>query len=143
MIGTYSAEYKALTAPQRAKVRKAIAAYEAERNPVMYEANRYENEVRRQAYIDLNCQERVEQVRAQYDPRINSIRQNIEALWEQVRELEAERNEAELNITTEPYRVVYADPKHNALHDVWKAINDRHEAKMAELLASFKNQEVA
>lgn len=141
MIGTLTtAQYKALTSAQRAKYRKAIAAYEAERNPIMYEANRHENEVRRQAYIDLNCEERVEQVRAQYDPRIKSIRENIEALWNQVRELEAERNDAELEITSEPYRVAYSDSKREALHDVWKSITERHEAKMANLLASFKSE---
>jgi len=143
MISKYSPEYKALTASQKAKVRKAIADFEAERDPIMYEANRHENEVRRQAYIDLNIQSRVDEVRAKYNPRIKSIEENIAALWNQVRELQEERNEAELNITSEPYRVAYADPKREVLHDVWKAITERHEAKMVDLLASFKQGEVA
>ena len=143
MIGKYSSEYKALTAPQKAKVRKAIAQYEAERNPIMYEANRRENEVRRQAYIDLNCEARYEEVQGKYAGRIQEIREQLSKLNEEMTQLKDTMREEELNIRTEPYQVAYADPKREALHDVWQAINERHEAKMAELLASFKNQEVA
>lgn len=138
MLNTYSAEYKSLTAPQRAKVRKAIAQYEAERNPIMYEANRYENEIRRQAYVDLNCEARREELRAEYDPKIAELKAQADLIWQQVRELEKERNDKDTNISTEPYQVAYADPKREVLHQVWKAINERHEAKMAELLESFK-----
>lgn len=143
MITTYSAEYKALTTSQKAKVRKAIAAYHAERDPIMYEANRHENEVRRQAYIDLNCQERRENLRAKYDPQIAELKAQSEKIWQQIRELETELSDKDLEISTEPYQAAYADPKREVLHDVWKAITERHEAKMADLLASFKTGEVA
>ena len=143
MIGKYSSEYKALTAPQKAKVRKAIAQYEAERNPIMYEANRRESEVRHQAYIDLNCEARCEEVRGKYVGRMQEIREQISKLNEEWTQLQDTMREEELTITTEPYQVAYADPKREVLHDVWKSITERHEAKMTELLASFKNQEVA
>lgn len=143
MITTYSAEYKALTTAQRAKVRKAIAQYEAERNPIMYEANNRDNEVRRQAYIDLKCEERCEELQAKYIGRMQELREQISKLNEEWQTLQNAMREEESNINTEPYRVAYADPKREALHDVWKSITERHEAKMTELLASFKNQEVA
>jgi len=141
MIGTYSAEYKALTAPQKAKVRKAIAAYEAERNPIMYEVNRYERELHLKAYRELNCQERAEQAEAIHSARIQEIREEMSRLNDELRILTKEAADASLEIKSEPYRVVAADPKAIALHDVWSSINKRHEAKMAELLASFKTEE--
>lgn len=141
MLNTYSAEYKSLTAPQRAKVRKAIAQYEAERNPIMYEVNRLENEIRRQAYADLNISERVDQVRAVHNPRLAEIKAQISALNEEWQTIIDTMRKEEEEITVEPYKVVYADPKAQALRDVWGAINERHEAKMADLLASFKATE--
>lgn len=141
MISKYSAEYKALTAPQRAKVRKAIAQYEAERNPIMYEVNRLENEIRRQAYADLNISDRVDQVRAVHNPRLAEIKAQISALNEEWQTIIDTMRKEEEEISIEPYKVVYADPKAQALRDVWSAINERHEAKMADLLASFKATE--
>lgn len=143
MISIHSKEYKALTTSQKAKVRKALAAYYAERDPLSMTLHQYENELRVQAYKDLNCAERVKAMRADLDPQIKELQDQITALNDQMRDLMKTRYDREIEITGEPYTVVYNDPKSKALREVSQAITKRHEAKMADLLESFKKAEVA
>lgn len=143
VIALGSKEYRALTPTQRAKVRKAWAEYEAERNPIRNAALNRDTEARREAYTDLDCENRRKESRAYYDPRIKSIQENISALNAQLQELQRERNDKDTDICAEPYRVAYADPKRQALYEVWESIDKKHEAKMNDLLASFQNVEVA
>lgn len=143
MISTYSAEFKALSPQQKAKVRRALKAYEAERNPIMYETNRLDEELRREAYKALNCAQRVQDMRAEYEPQIEATRKQIEALNERLNILTQERYDKEISITSEPYAVAHQDVRAKTMHEVWKSINARHEAKMKELLESFKIETVA
>lgn len=143
MITIHSKEYKALTTSQKAKVRKALAAYYAERDPLSMTVYQYENELRVQAYKELNCAERVKAMRAELDPQIKAIEAQVAELRSKERELMQARYDREIEITGEPYTVVYNDPKSKALREVSQSITKRHEAKMDELLASFQNAEVA
>jgi hypothetical protein len=143
MLNRYSSELKALTPAQRAKARKLIAQYEAEREPIMHAAHRLDEANRRQAYIDLNCEERIEKLEAQHAPRIELLKEAIIKLNTELQEIQDAIRDERTEIRSEPYRVADADPKSQALREIWQTLNDTHEAKMTALLESFKESEVA
>lgn len=143
MITTSHPQYKALTAPQRAKVRKAIAEYEAERHPIMCATHQLEESLRRKAYLDLECEARIEKLEAQHAPRLEILKQAMEKLSAEIEEIQKTVRDERSEIRTEPYRVADADPKVRAFHEIWQTVNETHEAKMTALLESFKESEVA
>jgi len=143
MISTYSSEYKALTAPQRAKVRKLEKSHEGTTNPISRASYAREQEVRAQAWKDLKVSERIEALESEYLPQMKAIEEQRKALWEQYQELSNKLADLRGDISAEPYQAVYADPQYKAIRAILKQSNEAHEAKMTELLASFKIEEVA
>jgi hypothetical protein len=143
MINRHSPILKGLTPSQRAKARKAIAQYEAERDPVMIAKNKLEQELRRQGFIDLKCEDRVRELHQATRPRLLEIQEQIEKLDEERRAISKATYDAESLIKGEPYMLAYENPQVKAYEEIWNQINTRHEAKMTELLESFKESEVA
>ena len=143
MINAHSPELKALTPAQRAKARKAIAQYQAEREPIMTATLRLEQSIRHQAYLDLECEARIAKLEAQHAPRIELLKQAIIKLNAEMQELQDTIRDGRTEIQSEPYRVVEADPKSQALREIWQTLPATHEAKMTALLESFKESEVA
>jgi len=143
MISTSHAQYKALTAPQRAKVRKAIAEYEAERQPIMYAVGKLEESLRRQAVIDLDIVKKVEDIEQEFIPGIETLTLEINKLCDERRRLEDAKNKAMDELGAEPYRIAGSNPKVVLLREMWGDANTRHEAKIAELFESFKTEGVA
>jgi acyl carrier protein phosphodiesterase len=143
MINAHSPELKALTPAQRAKARKLITQYEAERHPIMCTAQKLDEANRRQAYIDLDCEARIEKLEAQHAPRIELLKQAIIKLNTEMQELQDTIREERSEIRSEPYRVADADPKSQAIREIWQTLNESYDAKMTALLESFKSAEVS
>jgi septal ring factor EnvC (AmiA/AmiB activator) len=143
MISTTHSQYKALTAPQRAKVRKAIAEYEAERNPIMWAKHKLEEEIRHQTFEDMDGLKLCQQIEDEFNPQIEELTKKINELCDERRRLEDAKRERFSEVRSEPYRAAGNHPKSILLGDMWKDVNARHEAKIAELLESFKAEGVA
>jgi septal ring factor EnvC (AmiA/AmiB activator) len=143
MISTTSAQYKALTTPQRAKVRKAIAEYEAERNPIMWAKHKLEEEIRHQAFEDMDGLKLCQEIEDEFNPQIEELTKRINELCDERSRLQDAKRERFSEVRSEPYRVAGNHPKSILLGDMWKDVNDRHEAKMTALLESFNESEVA
>lgn len=139
----YTAEYKALTPSQRAKVRKLIKAHDESILPLQQAMHKHENAVRAQAWQDLQCSERIEAIESEFHPQMQALEEQRKALWEQYQELSKKVEDLRGNIRVEPYQAVYADPQYKAMRAIISQSREQHEAKLAELMQSFKESEVA
>lgn len=143
MINRYSSTLKTLTPAQRAKARKLIAQYEAERDPIMWQKNKVEQEIRQQAYTDLNSLKRIEEIENEFIPQIEELTKKINELCDARSWLQDEKRKAIEDIRVEPYLIAGNHPKVEILREMWKEVDSRYEAKLADLLESFKESEVA
>jgi hypothetical protein len=143
MLSINSPQFKGLTAPQKAKARKALEQWKAERDPIMYASNTFEQEIRRQAFEDMDAVKLCQQIEDEFNPRLEELAKKINELSDERRRLEDEKRARFDAINAEPYRIASNHPKSILLHEMWKETNARHEAKIADLLESFKTEGVA
>ena len=143
MLSINSPQFKGLTAPQKAKARKALEQWKAERDPIMYASNTLEQEIRRQAFEDMDAVKLCQQIEEEFVPGIETLTLEINKLCDERRRLEDEKRARFDAINAEPYRIAGNHPKVILLHEIWKDVNARHESKIAELLESFKAEGVA
>lgn len=127
-----SAELNALTPSQRAKYRKITKAYEDTLNPVRTAKIRLEDELRRQAYVDLNIGERIKAVETPIREEMAEIERLRSELWEKWTVLSARLSNETLDIQTETYQVAYNNPQVQALSAIWQSINETHAKALEE-----------
>lgn len=143
MINRNDSTLKTLTPAQRAKARKLIAQFEAERDPIMWQKNELEMDIRRQAYVDMNIAELCHDVEKKFTPEIEELTAQINKLCDARAWLQDEKRKSFEDIKMKPYLVAGNHPKVMILREMWGDVETRYSEKMTALLESFKNVEVA
>ena len=128
-----------LTKAQKAKVRKLEKEHLDKLNPVRsYHWERYE-QVKREAFKTLNCEERVKEIREEITPKIKAIREQIQKLQQEQSKLAEEQHQREDAVYGEAYNFASNDPQVLATGQMWKNLKEKHAKNTEELLASFSN----
>lgn len=127
-------EYAQLEPKARAKYRKLMKEYEAILNPVRSAKIQLENQLRKQAYTELNIAERVEEAQAPLRSQLAEISEQLKELNAKWREVADKIQNVATNIETEPYHVAYNDPQVQALSSIWSNINETQAKKLEEFL---------
>lgn len=136
-------EFKALTPSQRAKYRKMFKEYNAILEPVRSAKIRLEDEMRKQAYIDLQIDQRVKAVSTPIREQMAEIERQRNELSQKWQELANRLSDETLTIQTEAYSAGYNHPQVQALSAIWQDINEAHAKKLEEFLSSTQSVEVA
>lgn len=131
---------KTLTISQRAKLRRMEKEHKEQIQPINWARCAREEEVRREAYVTLKIAERVKELEETSAPRIYELREQLKAIEKELLQLLQEQGEAKSKIQTEPYRVASDDPQVKAMVSIWRKTKEAQEAKIQELVDSFKGK---
>jgi uncharacterized protein YPO0396 len=132
-----SAFEKTLTTSQRSKLRKMEQEHKDVLQPINWASNKREEEVRIQAWKNLKIQERLEALEAENAPKRQELKEKIDALNAELRELNDKINEARTNIQVEAYQAASNDPEVKTLNAVWRQIKEAQELKFQQLINSL------
>lgn len=128
-----------LTPAQRAKVRKLEKANDEATRPISQALYKHEQEVRVNAWRELECSERIKQLEAEFYPQMQQLEDQRKAIAKQYQELSDKLSELRLDIQSEPYQAVYASPEYKAMRAILKQAHEAQEVKLAQLIAEFEN----
>lgn len=127
-----------LTPAQRAKIRRLEKDYEEKLNPIRnYHWKRYED-VKREAFKTLNCDQRVRESEEALKPQMNAITEQIRQLNEQYIQLQNELMKKRDVIFDEAYAIAGNDPQVLATGEIWKEIKETYAKQKEELFASLQ-----
>lgn len=132
-----------LTPSQKAKVRRLEKQHEQARHTIQQARYRREEEVRKQAWIDNDCEGRIKAIEAQFLPQIEEHEKQAQQLYDLASRMRKELYEMRTTISAECYTDSYNDAQANAMTAIIKQMNEAHEARIQALLESFKTAEVA
>ena len=131
---------KTLTTSQRAKLRRMEREHKEQIQPINWASHAREEEVRREAFVTLKIAERVKELEEATAPKINSLNEQIQELAKQLDEAREELYKERSKIHTEPYQVAIDDPQVKAMVSIWRKTKEAQEAKIQELVDSFKGK---
>jgi phage host-nuclease inhibitor protein Gam len=131
---------KTLTIGQRAKMRRLEKQFKDQIQPIMWASHAKEEELRQEAWKTLNCEQRIEELETEYAPRLQELRDQIEALQEQFSKLQNESYDKRSDIRTEPYMVAGNDPEVKAMNAIWRKTREVQEAKFQQLIDTFTEE---
>jgi hypothetical protein len=128
---------KSLTIGQRAKMRRLEKEFKAQIQPINWASHAREEEVRKEAWKTLKIGERIEALEEAREPRINSLRNQISALQEELDKEREEWAEERSKIQSEPWQVAGNDPEVKAMNAIWRKTKEVQEIKFQQLVDSF------
>jgi hypothetical protein len=127
-----------LTTAQRKKIRTLEKDYEQRLNPIRnFHWKRYE-EVKREAFKTLNCDQRVRESQEALKPQMEAITEQIQRLNAQYVELQNELMKKRDEIYDEVYAIASSDPQVLATGEIWKEIKETYAKQKGELFASLQ-----
>jgi hypothetical protein len=127
-----------LTTAQRKKIRTLEKDYEERITPIRnFHWKRYE-EVKREAYISINAEQRIKEIREAMKPEMDAISEQIRQLNEQYAQLQDESQKKRDAILDETYVIAGNDPQVLATGEIWKEMKETHAKKKEELFASLR-----
>lgn len=132
---------KTLTTAQRGKLRKMQKQHEEQIQPIGWASHAREEEVRKEAWVSLNCAERIKEVEAEARPRLAEIEKQIEALREEYKQISDAVSETRSSIQVETYTAAGNDPEAKAMRAIWRKTKEVQERKFNELAESFQKVE--
>ena len=127
-----------LTTAQRKKIRTLEKDYEERITPIRnFHWKRYE-EVKREAFVTINGEQRIKEIRQEFKPQMEAISEQIRQLNEQYIQLQTEAQNKEEAVRDETYVIAGNDPQVLATGEIWKEMKETHAKKKEELFASLQ-----
>ena len=125
---------------QKAKIRKMKKETEEQIQPINWASHAREQEVRKDAWIALNCGERMEALEKAKEPRLRVLREGLETIQKEINEILEEKAEQRSKIQQEPYDVAYEDPEVKAMQAILRKMREAQEVKIQNLVDSFQEK---
>jgi hypothetical protein len=136
-------EISQLTPSEKAKYRRLMKSFDDSIRPISQARWQREEEVRRTAWIERGCAGRIDELEKLYRPQLAELEEQRKAIAKQYQEMLDKLSELRLDIQAEVYEAAHADAQGLAMKAILSQMYQAHEAKLAELVASFKIEEVA
>jgi hypothetical protein len=125
---------KTLTTSQRAKIRRLEEEQKNTLQPVGWASHKREEEVRLQAWKDLKIQERLEALEAENAPKRAELKEKLDALNAEIRELNEKISATRTDIQVEAYQAAGNDPEVKTLQAVYRQIREAQELQFQRLI---------
>jgi len=136
---TQKREYEAtLTIGQRAKLRRMEKQFKEQIQPIMWASHAREEELRREAWVNLEVAKRIKDLEDLHAPEIASLREKIQELQKELTAVTELVSEARSEIQTQPYQIASDDPEVKAMRAIWRKTKEVQTEKVQELIDSFK-----
>ena len=127
-----------LTTAQRRKIRTLEKDYEESITPNRnFHWKRYE-EVKREAFKTLNCDQRIQESQRALKPQMDAITEQIAQLNAQYVELQNELMKKRDEIYDEAYAIAGNDPQVLATGAIWNEMKETYAKQKEELFASLQ-----
>lgn len=131
-------EFEATLTPyQRQKMRKLEKEFQAQALPIQQAKYAREEIVRKESWVSLKCGERINELEAENAPRFAELREQIEALRNELTDLQEKVYETRSNIQTEVYTASYNDPEAKALEAILSRTREAQREKFQKLVDTF------
>jgi len=125
---------------QKAKIRKMKKETEEQIQPINWARSAREQEVRKEAWISLQCGERIAALENAHAPKLQALGNQLAAIQEELSKAREELQEERSKIQSEPYQAIDLDPEVKAMQAILRKMREAQEVKMQNLVDSFKEK---
>lgn len=129
---------KTLTTAQRRKIRTLESLYEESITPIRNAHWKRYEEVKCEAFVTINGEQRIKEIRQEFKPQMEAISEQIRQLNEQYIQLQTEAQNKEEAVRDEIYVIAGNDPQVLATGEIWKEMKETYAKKKEELFASLQ-----
>lgn len=128
---------KSLTVGQRGKIRRLEKQFAEQIQPMNWASHAREEEVRKEAWVTLRIEERVNELEESNRPRIHELQSKIEELGKELANIQENVSEERSKIRAESYSMAYDDPQVQAMNAIIKKTREQQRNKLQSLIDSF------
>jgi hypothetical protein len=127
-----------LTTAQRGKIRKMEKLFVEQNQPLGWAEHERAQEVRKESWTSLKCDERIKAVEEANAPRIAELGAQITELQEQLSAIREEVAEQRSQIHQDVYIACDNDPQVKAINSIRIKTKEQQRRKLNELVDGFK-----